>query len=75
MSERPATRVYLTEALAAGAGIELAAGPAHHLRTVLRLGPGAPVTAFNPRDGEWLCRIGETGRGAREADHRRDRNE
>jgi 16S rRNA (uracil1498-N3)-methyltransferase len=62
MSERPATRVYLTEALAAGAGIELAAGPAHHLRTVLRLGSGAPVAAFNPRDGEWLCRIGETSR-------------
>ncbi len=61
MSERPATRVYMTQRLAAGASIELAPGPAHHLRTVLRLGPGAPVAAFNPRDGEWLCRIGDTG--------------
>jgi 16S rRNA (uracil1498-N3)-methyltransferase len=62
MSERPATRVYLTEALAAGAGIELAPAAAHHLRTVLRLGLGAPVAVFNPRDGEWLCRIGEASR-------------
>jgi 16S rRNA (uracil1498-N3)-methyltransferase len=62
MSERPATRVYLTEPLAAGATLELAAGQAHHLRAVLRLGPGAPVAAFNAQDGEWLCRIGETSR-------------
>ncbi len=32
------------------------------MRTVLRLAPGDPVAAFNARDGEWLCRIGETGR-------------
>jgi 16S rRNA (uracil1498-N3)-methyltransferase len=47
--------------LAAGEVVMLSAGQAHHLRRVLRLGPGAPVAAFNARDGEWLCRIAETG--------------
>jgi 16S rRNA (uracil1498-N3)-methyltransferase len=61
-SERPAARLYLTEALAEGARVELAPAQAHRLRTVLRLGPGAPVAAFNPADGEWLCRIADTGR-------------
>jgi 16S rRNA (uracil1498-N3)-methyltransferase len=46
--------------LAPGAAVVLSAGQAHHLRTVLRLGPGMAVAAFNARDGEWLCRIGET---------------
>jgi 16S rRNA (uracil1498-N3)-methyltransferase len=46
--------------LAPGGGVLLSAGQTHHLRTVLRLGPGAAVAAFNARDGEWLCRIGET---------------
>lgn len=29
----------------------------HRLRNVLRLAVGATVTAFNERDGEWLCRV------------------
>jgi 16S rRNA (uracil1498-N3)-methyltransferase len=62
MGERGAIRVYVTEPLAAGAALELAPGPAHHLRTVLRLGAGAAVAAFNAVDGEWLCRIAEIGR-------------
>lgn len=62
MSRRPATRLYLCEPLAAGAAVELALGQAHHLRSVLRLAPGAAVAAFNPQDGEWLCRIAELGR-------------
>ena len=37
-------------------------GTAHHLRNVLRLGPGAPVAAFNATGGEWLCRIDATER-------------
>jgi 16S rRNA (uracil1498-N3)-methyltransferase len=59
-SERPATRLYLSEALAAGARVELTPAQAHRLRTVLRLAAGAPVAAFNEQDGEWLCRIGAT---------------
>ncbi len=62
MSERGLARVYLTETLAPGAAIELAAGPAHHLGNVLRLGPGAAVAAFNARNGEWLCHISQHAR-------------
>ncbi len=64
MSARGAPRLYVTERLGAGAALELAAGQAHHLRTVLRLVPGATVAAFNARDGEWLCRIAEIGRNS-----------
>jgi 16S rRNA (uracil1498-N3)-methyltransferase len=62
MNHRPATRLYTRELLSAGAVIVLAPGQAHHLRNVLRLAGGATVAAFNARDGEWLCRIGEGGR-------------
>src|SRR6266436_307626 len=64
MKERPAARLYITNTLANGATVELTAGQAHYLRSVLRLGPSAPVAAFNAADGEWLCRIDEIGRGA-----------
>jgi 16S rRNA (uracil1498-N3)-methyltransferase len=57
MSGRPATRLYITAPLAAGTGVELSAGQAHHLRSVLRLDIGTPVSAFNAAGGEWLCRI------------------
>jgi 16S rRNA (uracil1498-N3)-methyltransferase len=63
MNERPAARLYITDALASGVTIELSAGQMHHLRSVLRLGPGSPVAAFNAADGEWLSRIAEIGRG------------
>lgn len=62
VSERPATRLYIDEALAADTLVPLVAAQAHHLRNVLRLAPGAAVAAFNARDGEWLCRIAEVGR-------------
>jgi 16S rRNA (uracil1498-N3)-methyltransferase len=57
MSGRPATRLYVTALLAPGAWVELSAGQAHHLRSVLRLGIGSTVEVFNADDGEWLCRI------------------
>jgi 16S rRNA (uracil1498-N3)-methyltransferase len=60
----PATRLYVSEPLAAGAAVALAAPQAHRLRNVLRLGAGAAVAAFNERDGEWLCRLDALGRGA-----------
>lgn len=56
-------RVYVATGLAEGGTAELAAAAAHHLGTVLRLGHGAPVAAFNPRDGEFLCRIAGIGKG------------
>ncbi len=62
MSEHPRTRLYLIEPLTEGGEAAVAASQAHHLRNVLRLAAGAPVAAFNARDGEWLCRINEAGR-------------
>jgi 16S rRNA (uracil1498-N3)-methyltransferase len=59
MNERPAARLYIANALANGSAVELAPGQAHYLRSVLRLGLGAAVAAFNATDGEWLCRIAE----------------
>lgn len=51
------TRLYVTADLAEGGGVDLEAGQAHYLRSVLRLGPGEAVALFNGRDGEWLARI------------------
>jgi 16S rRNA (uracil1498-N3)-methyltransferase len=62
MSERPKARLYVTEGLTSGGALGLAPGQAHHLRTVLRLGAGAMVAAFNATDGEWVCRIIEISR-------------
>lgn len=62
MSERPKTRLYMAQLPAAGERLELTSGQAHHLRSVLRLGPGAVVAAFNATEGEWLCRIDDAGR-------------
>jgi 16S rRNA (uracil1498-N3)-methyltransferase len=39
------------------------AAQAHYLRSVLRLGAGAAVAAFNETDGEWFCRVAEIGKG------------
>ena len=62
MIERRPPRLYIAAGLAAGAGIDLEAGQSHYLRSVLRLGRGAAIAAFNPTDGEWLCRIAEIGK-------------
>ena len=56
------TRLHVTGDLAADAGVELEAGQAHYLRSVLRLAPGEAVALFNGRDGEWLARIAALGR-------------
>jgi 16S rRNA (uracil1498-N3)-methyltransferase len=64
LPERPAaSRLYIAEPLAAGGVAALNPAQAHRLQHVLRLGPGAPVAAFNARDGEWLCRVAELARG------------
>jgi 16S rRNA (uracil1498-N3)-methyltransferase len=60
--ERVATRLYLPSALAEGASVEIDAAQTHRLRHVLRLGSGAVVAGFNPRGGEFICRIAELGR-------------
>jgi 16S rRNA (uracil1498-N3)-methyltransferase len=66
MIERRTPRLYVAARLASGAEIELDRAQAHYLLSVLRVAAGGAVAAFNAIDGEWLCRVAETGkRGAR----------
>jgi 16S rRNA (uracil1498-N3)-methyltransferase len=60
----PRTRLYVTDALAAGASLTLDDRAAHYLRSVLRLDVGAEVALFNGRDGEWRARIAATAKRA-----------
>jgi 16S rRNA (uracil1498-N3)-methyltransferase len=62
LTEKAATRLYIPATLAEGGVVEIDAAQAHRIRHVLRLGAGAAVAAFNPRDGEFLCRVAELGR-------------
>lgn len=62
MAKHREPRLYIEGRLGPGGAIELAAGQAHYLRSVLRLGRGTSVAGFNAADGEWLCRIGEVGK-------------
>ncbi|HEX7968309.1 MAG TPA: 16S rRNA (uracil(1498)-N(3))-methyltransferase [Stellaceae bacterium] len=59
----PKTRLYVTTDLAGSLSVGLEPSQAHHVRTVLRLGPGDAVALFNGRDGEWLGRIDGAGKG------------
>jgi len=62
MDQRRCPRLYVATRLAPGAELDLEAGQAHYLRSVLRVGPGRTVAAFNAADGEWLCRVVEIDR-------------
>ena len=55
-----APRLYVDTTPAAGGSVELTAGQAHYLHSVLRLGAGAAVAIFNATDGEWLTRIADS---------------
>jgi 16S rRNA (uracil1498-N3)-methyltransferase len=55
-------RLFVTAALDEGAAVPLDADQAHYLFNVMRLGPGAAVSLFNGRDGEWRAEIVEAGR-------------
>ena len=50
-------RLFIRQALAAGASVELDKGQANYLGNVLRLGPGAELLVFDGFSGEWLARI------------------
>ena len=64
MRERSGPRLYVAADLGEGRTIEMPAGQAHYLKNVMRLAPGAAVSLFNGRDGEWSARIVSFGRGA-----------
>jgi len=50
-------RLYVRQALDAGATVELDRMQANYLGNVLRLGPGAELLLFDGMSGEWLGRI------------------
>ncbi|MCO5082823.1 MAG: 16S rRNA (uracil(1498)-N(3))-methyltransferase [Rhizobiaceae bacterium] len=50
-------RIFVPDALSAGAEFETDPQQSHYLLHVLRLAEGAELLAFNGRDGEWLVRI------------------
>ncbi|MBP6817902.1 MAG: 16S rRNA (uracil(1498)-N(3))-methyltransferase [Ferrovibrio sp.] len=50
-------RLYVTADLKAGADLALDEAAAHYLRHVLRLEPGAGLTLFNGRDGEFAAEL------------------
>jgi 16S rRNA (uracil1498-N3)-methyltransferase len=55
-----APRLFVDASLAAGCSLALPAGAARHVQ-VLRLQPGAAVTLFDGRGGEWSARIETIG--------------
>ena len=50
-------RLFVPDALAAGAEIAPTADQARYLTTVMRLGVGDGLLLFNGRDGEWRARL------------------
>jgi 16S rRNA (uracil1498-N3)-methyltransferase len=55
-------RLYVEALLRAEAAVSLDRPQTHYLLNVLRLGPEDRVLVFNGRDGEWLARLGATGK-------------
>jgi 16S rRNA (uracil1498-N3)-methyltransferase len=59
-------RLYVSEPLAADAGVEPTSEQARYLTAVMRLGVGDVLAVFNGRDGEWRAIVAEVGkRGCR----------
>ena len=60
-------RLYVDAPLATGARVPLDRDQSNYLGNVLRLSAGAPVLAFNGRDGEWRAAGGrpQAARGTR----------
>ena len=56
-------RIYSPQTLAIGDCIELEAGAARHLTSVLRMISGQPVTLFNGRGGEYSGELVEAKKG------------
>lgn len=56
----PAPRFFVDRPLACGALLQLPDAVAHHAWRVLRLAPGAPVTLFDGRGGEYEATLGDT---------------
>ncbi len=61
--QRPRTRLYVEDDLAAQAVVAADQPQSHYLRNVLRLDMGGEVILFNGRHGEWLARLQPGGGG------------
>ena len=61
-----APRLFVEDALAAGAVVPLERSQANYLLNVMRLKSGEAVLVFNGRDGEWRAEIGSEGRKSAE---------
>jgi 16S rRNA (uracil1498-N3)-methyltransferase len=59
---RQIPRLFVGARLEAGAELELEAGQAHYLATVLRLDRGGELRLLDDRTGEWAAEIVEAGR-------------
>jgi 16S rRNA (uracil1498-N3)-methyltransferase len=57
-------RLYVDQALAAGQPVAVDADQANYLFNVMRLAPGALVSLFNGRDGEWRAEVEQAGKRA-----------
>jgi 16S rRNA (uracil1498-N3)-methyltransferase len=55
-------RLYVPDALVAGAALPLSETHAHYLKTVLRREAGAQIRLFNGVDGEWLGTLETSGK-------------
>ncbi len=55
-------RLFVRVDLGPEAEVPLDTDQAHYLFNVMRLGPEAPVTIFNGRDGEWFARVTRVAR-------------
>ncbi len=55
-------RLHVDHLLGRGQSVPLTREQAHYLSGVMRLAPGAEVSVFNGRDGEWRCEIAEAGK-------------
>jgi len=55
-------RLFVPDALSAGASVAPTPAQAHYLRDVMRRRAGDAVLLFNGRDGEWRAAVAEAGR-------------
>jgi 16S rRNA (uracil1498-N3)-methyltransferase len=62
MAYRAMTRIFVESDLAPGVTLQVTAGQAHYLLSVMRMNPGDTLAVFNGRDGEFAARIAEAGR-------------
>lgn len=56
-----AQRLFIDQALLAGAQVRLTPAQANYLLSVLRMREGSRVLLFNGRDGEWLAELEKAG--------------